>query len=220
MLDDGEVDGEDLASSFELEARSAGLTVVGTQAFPPRATSYAPLAKSVSQSGANCVLISALTESGAPLLARQIGAAMPLAQIFGSDGVAESTFVDPAAGGIPLSLDSRVMVTAPAVGPDAGPPSAKAFYAAYERRYGPPEPFAIFGYEAMSLMLNAISRATDGGRRAVLRSRVLGEIFETQDRRSVLGNYSITRTGDTTMRRYGVWRVIDGSLSFWMSMIG
>jgi branched-chain amino acid transport system substrate-binding protein len=220
VLEDGEVDGEDMASSFGLVARSAGLKVVSVQEFPPRATSYAPLAKSVSQSGANCVLISALTESGAPLLARQIGAVMPLVQIFGSAGVAESTFVDPAAGGIPLWLDSRVMVTAPAVGPSAGPASAKAFYAAYERRYGPAQPFAIFGYEAMRLMLNAISRATDGGRRPVLRSRVLAEIFATRDRDSVLGTYSITRTGDTTIRRYGVWRVIDGGLSFWKSMIG
>ncbi len=220
VLEDGEVDGEDLASTFSLVARSAGLKVVGVQAFQPHATSYAPLAKSVGQSGANCVLISALTESGAPLLARQLGAAMPLAQIFGSAGVAESSFADPTDGGIPLALDSRVMVTAPSVGPDAGPASAKAFYAAYERRYGPPQPFAIFGYEAMSLMLGAISRATDGGTRAVLRSRVLGEIFATRDRDSVLGTYSITRTGDTTIRRYGVWRVIDGRLSFWKAMIG
>jgi branched-chain amino acid transport system substrate-binding protein len=220
VLEDGEVDGEDLASSFGLVARSAGLDVVGVQAFPPHATSYAPLATSVAQSGANCVLISALTESGAPLLARQIGEAMPEAQIFGSAGVAESTFTDPAYGGIPLGLDSRVLLTAPALGPDAGPPSGKAFYAAYERRYGPAQPFAIFGYEAMNLMLAAISRASDGGKEAVLRSKVLHAIFDTTDRRSVLGTYSITSTGDTTIRRYGVWRVVDGNLVYWKTMIG
>ena len=165
-------------------------------------------------------MISALTESGAPLLARQIGEAMPGAQIFGSAGVAESTFTDPAYGGIPLTLDSRVLVTAPSVGPDAGPPSAKAFYAAYERRYGPAQPFAIFGYEAMNLMLSAISRASDGGEHAILRSKVLRAIFDTSDRRSVLGTYSITPTGDTTIRRYGVWRVVDGDLVFWKAMIG
>ena len=45
----------------------------GSRQFQPHATSYAALAKSVAQTGANCVMISALTESGAPLLARQIG---------------------------------------------------------------------------------------------------------------------------------------------------
>ncbi len=42
-----------------------------------------------------------------------------------------------------------------------GPPGARAFYAAYTRRFGLPQPAAIYGYEAMSLMLSAISRATD-----------------------------------------------------------
>jgi branched-chain amino acid transport system substrate-binding protein len=220
VLEDGEVDGEDLASSFELVARSAGLDVVGVQAFQPHAMSYAALATSVAQSGANCVMISALTESGAPLLAKQIGEAMPGAQILGSAGVAECTFSNPAYGGIPLTLDSRVLVTAPSVGPEAGPPSATAFYDAYERRYGPAQPFAIFGYEAMNLMLAAVSRASDGGKHAILRSKVLDAIFDTSDRRSVLGTYSITRTGDTTIRRCGVWRVVDGNLVYWKAMIG
>ena len=48
------------------------------------------------------MLISALTESDAVLLTKQIAAALPHAQIFGSAGLAESTFADPAQGGIPL----------------------------------------------------------------------------------------------------------------------
>jgi len=72
----------------------------------------------------------------------------------------------------------------------------------------------------MNLMLAAISRASDGGKEAVLRSKVLHAIFDTTDRRSVLGTYSITSTGDTTIRRYGVWRVVDGNLVYWKTMIG
>ena len=53
-----------------------------------------------------------------------------------------------------------------------------------------------------------------------MRSKVLRAIFDTRDRRSVLGTYSITPTGDTTIRRYGVWRVVDGNLVFWKAMIG
>src|SRR5205814_6167689 len=127
VLDDGEVDGEDLADSYQLVARSAGLHVLGVQAFQPRATDYAALARSIAQTSADCVLISALTESGAPLVARQIAAAMPAAQIFVSVGVAESTFTNPSEGGIPIGLDPRVVLTTPAVDPAAGPGAARSF---------------------------------------------------------------------------------------------
>lgn len=220
VLDDGEVDGEDLADSYQLVARSAGLHVLGVQAFQPRATDYTALARSIAQTGADCVLISALTESGAPLVARQIAAAMPAAQIFGSDGVAENTFTDPTAGGIPFALDSRVTLTTAAIGPEAASRAARAFYAAYERRYGMPQPNAIYGYEAMSLALSAIARASDGGREPVRRNKVLRAIFATRNRQSVLGAYSITRSGDTTIRRYGVYRVVDGRLDYWKSVDG
>jgi branched-chain amino acid transport system substrate-binding protein len=220
VLDDGEVDGEDLADSYQLVARSAGLHVLGVQAFQRRATDYTALARSVAQTGADCVLISALTESGAPLVARQVAAAMPAAQIFGSDGVAESTFTDPSEGGIPLALDSRMVLTTAAVGADAASRSARAFYAAYERHYGVPQPYAIYGYEAMRLALGAIARASDGGRQPVRRNKVLEAIFATRDRQSVLGTYSITPSGDTTIRSYGVYRVVDGRLVYWKSVDG
>jgi branched-chain amino acid transport system substrate-binding protein len=220
VVDDGEVDGEVLADSFELVARSAGLDVLGVQAFPVRATTYAPFAEGIARTGADCVLISALTESGAALLARQIGVAMPDAQIFGSAGLAESTFTDPAQGGIPLWLDDRVLLTSAAVDAKAGPPAARTFYAAYRQRYGTAQPYAIYGYESMSLLLSAIARASDDGRHPVLRSKVLDALFDTRDRQSVLGAYSITADGDTTIRRYGVYRVVAGALRYWKAVDG
>jgi branched-chain amino acid transport system substrate-binding protein len=220
VLDDGEVDGQDMADSFQLVARSEGLTVVAVQAFERKAVDYSGLARSVAQTGADCVLVSALAESGAALVTKQIAAAMPSARIFGTAGVAENTFTNPALGGIPLELDPRVLLTSPAVGPNAGPPSARSFYAAYGRRYGTPQPGAIYGYEAMSLALDAIRRASDDGRDSVRRDKVLHELFDTRDRQSVLGDYSITGNGDTTIRRYGVYRVLDGQLSYWKTMVG
>jgi ABC-type branched-subunit amino acid transport system substrate-binding protein len=72
----------------------------------------------------------------------------------------------------------------------------------------------------MRLMLSAIRRATDGGRKPARRSAVVRAIFDTHDRRSVLGTYSIDPRGDTTLKAYGVWRVFDGSLRFWKAMQG
>jgi branched-chain amino acid transport system substrate-binding protein len=218
VLDDGEVDGSDTAASFQLAAQAAGLPVAGVHAFDPRATSYSSLIAGVAQTGADCVLISAATESHAAMMTEQIGSALPNAMIFGSAGMGETTYTDPAEGGIPTSLDRRVLITAPGPGPERYAAADRAFFASYRQRFGAPQPYAISGYEAMSLMLDAIARATRNGRRTALRSKLVRAIFATRDRHSVLGTYSIDHDGDTTLRRYGVYRVIHGHLVFWKAI--
>jgi branched-chain amino acid transport system substrate-binding protein len=218
VLDDGEVDGADAARSFVLAAGSAHLDLVGNQTFVRDAGDYRALATAVAQTRPQCVLISADTESGAVRLTTQLAQAMPDVQIFGSAGLAESTYADPAQGGIPLWVAPRVILTAPTLGLGASPPSARAFTAAYERRFGAPQPTAILGYEAMSLMLSAIGRATDHGRVPAGRSKVLTAIFATRNRHSVLGTYSIDPDGDTTLRRYGIYVIKGGRLTFWKAI--
>jgi branched-chain amino acid transport system substrate-binding protein len=220
VLDDGEVDGADAARSYDVAAQAAGLSLVGFQAFPRDATTYAALASAVAQTGADCVLISADTESGAVLLTTQLAEAMPDAKFFGSAGLAESTYYNPAQGGVPTSIDPRVILTAPLFPGAEHPASARSFVASYERHYGPVEPDSIFGYEAMSLLLNAIDRATKRGTKPAVRSQVRAAIFATRDRRSVLGTYSIDPNGDTTMRRYGVYGIADGQLVLWQAIAG
>jgi branched-chain amino acid transport system substrate-binding protein len=220
VLDDGQVDGEDTAITFALAAQSAGLPVAGIQEFPRRSNDYRSLAASLAQTGAGCILISADTESGAVALTEQVADALPSARIFGSSGVAESTYTDPRQGGIPSSLDGRVLITAPMLGTRSYPSSGRTFLTAYGKRLGAPQPDAIFGYEAMSLMLSALGRATDHGTKAVQRSKVVTAMFATRDRHSVLGTYSINRNGDTSIRSYGVYRVAAGRLSFWKAING
>jgi len=220
VLDDGEVDGSDAATSFSIAAKQAGLNVVGVEAFDPRASDYSPVAKAVAQTHADCVMLGAITESYAVLVTKQIAAAVPNARIFGSAGVAESTYTNPADGGLPKGIDPRVMITVATLAPNAYPPSGRAFYVQYTRQYGAPQPYAIYGYEAMSLMLSAIAQATDRGTGPARRSEVVAALFGTRDRRSVLGTYSIEKTGDTTLRRYGVYRIVGGHLSFWTAMTG
>jgi branched-chain amino acid transport system substrate-binding protein len=214
VLDDGEVDGQDTATSFTLAAQHAGLPLAGAQSFEPRATDYTALATAVAQTRPDCVLISAITENNAVLLTRQIAATMPAAHIFGMAGLAESSFTDATNGGIPVALDSRMTITVATLDPSLYPTAGQAFFGTYSRRYGAPQPYAIFGYEAMSLLLSAIDRATDHGRKPARRSKVVAALFATRDRHSVLGKYSTTPSGDTTLRRYGVYRVLDGELTF------
>ncbi len=212
VLDDDEFDGEDMATTFQAVAKSSPLTVVGVQPFEPKATDYSSLAAGVASSGADCVLISAIADSNVSLLTSQLAAAMPDAMIFGSAGLAEGTYPDPAQGGIPVGLDSRVLITAPM---DPLQATSSRLVSALD---APQNPYGIFGYEAMSLMLSAIDRATDHGRRPARRSAVVAAIFATRDRRSPIGTYGIDRNGDTTLDTYGAYRVVGGRLVLWQAI--
>jgi branched-chain amino acid transport system substrate-binding protein len=218
VLTDEEVDGEDFAASFNVAAQHAGLRVVATQQYDPLASNYRALAATIASSHANCVLVSAISGPNAVPVTRQVAAAMPKALIFAGAGEAQSTFVTPAQGGVPLTLDRRLWITSPALGPRAYSRAGREFLARFARMYGPPEPDAILGYESMRLMLSAISTATDRGRKPARRAAVLRAIFDTHDRHSVLGTYSIERDGNTTLNVYGVWRVVDGNLRFWKAI--
>jgi branched-chain amino acid transport system substrate-binding protein len=76
-----------------------------------------------------------------------------------------------------------------------------------------PDPYAIYGYEAMSLMLDAIKRASQSGG-DITKKAVVDAIFSTKDRNSVLGTYSIDKNGDTSLTDYGLYKIVAGKLVF------
>jgi branched-chain amino acid transport system substrate-binding protein len=214
VLDDQTVYGADLANIFVGDAGAAGLSLAGIDGYDGNANSYGSLAATVAATGADCIFLSAMAESNAAAVTAAIGAALPQARIFASDGVADGAYLDPSLGGIPLALDHRVYVTMAPLAERAYPPASRAFFAQYEQRYGPVRPYALYGYAAMSLLLRAVDRATDHGRRGAERSKVLAAIFATRNRRSVLGTYSIDRAGNTTLSAYGAYRASGGRLVF------
>jgi branched-chain amino acid transport system substrate-binding protein len=220
VVDDGEVDGNDAAMSFQVAAKAAHLPVAASDQYDPKASSYASLAQTVAKSGADCILISALPQDNAVALTDQLGQALPAAKLFATAGLAERAYLDPAHGGVSRSLDARLVVTVATLGDGDYPPAGRRFLAAFARRFGGWQPDAIFGYEAMGLLLDAISRATAHGTRSAIRSRVTHSLFATRDRHSVLGTYSLDHLGDTTIRRWGVYRIEDGRLTFWKAMSG
>jgi branched-chain amino acid transport system substrate-binding protein len=88
--------------------------------------------------------------------------------------------------------------------PPAGQDFAERFRAEYERA---PGPYAAYGYEAMAVVLDSIEGAGEGD---TDREAVIDAFFDTADRESVLGTYSIDEVGDTTLNRLTGYRVEGG----------
>ena len=102
-------------------------------------------------------------------------------------------------------------ITVATLDPEQYPPEGRKFFKDFEAKYGDktPDPYAIYGYEAMQLALDAIKRSGTGSKEDVLKA-----IFDTKDRSSVLGTYSINENGDTTLTDYGVYTIGGGELEF------
>jgi branched-chain amino acid transport system substrate-binding protein len=208
ILNDKEVYGKGLADVVQKDATPAGIQVLGNDGIDTKAANFRSLATKIKSKGADCMFFGGITDNKAVQVWTDVGAANPNIKMFGPDGVAESSFTTK----VPANLQSRTFVTNPTLDPKLYPPAAQDFFKTYKQKFGKnPEPYAIYGYEAMQVALLAIQNAGDKGND---RQSVIDQFFKIKDRDSVLGKYSIDQNGDTTLSDYGGDKVKGGQLVF------
>jgi branched-chain amino acid transport system substrate-binding protein len=210
LLNDKEVYGAGLASNIQASAKAQGLTISSNEAIDKNAANYRSLAQKAETAGDDCMVFAGITANNAAQIFKDFAAALPTAKLYGPDGVADTTFAS-TKDGIPAEVAKRTKVTIATLSPDQYPPEGQEFFKSYTEKYGEasPDPYAIYGYEAMELALDAIKRSKTGERADVIKA-----LFSTKDRKSVLGSYSIDANGDTSLSDYGVYSIADGQLKF------
>jgi branched-chain amino acid transport system substrate-binding protein len=208
ILNDKEVYGKGIADAVQKDGSSQGLQILGNDGIDTKAANFRSLATKIKGKGADCMFFGGITDNKAAQVWKDVGAANPTIKLFGPDGVAESAFTTK----IPASLQARTFITNPTLDPKLYPPAAQDFFKTYKQKFGKtPEPYAIYGYEAMQVALLAIQNAGDKGND---RQSVIDQFFKIKDRDSVLGKYSIDANGDTTLSDYGGDKVKGGQLVF------
>jgi branched-chain amino acid transport system substrate-binding protein len=213
IINDEEVYGAGLARNIERSAAELGIAVLGNSGIDPRSPNYRSIAARLEVEGTECFAFAGTTPNNAVALFKDVHAAMPDARLYGGDGVSDSPFIDPEQGGIPTNVARRTQITVPTLPPEAYPPAGRRFFADYEKAYPDSrlEPYAVYGYEAARLIMDAIRRA---GNSDEMRAAVVEQLFETKGRQSVLGTYDIDENGDTTLTDYGAYRIRGGELRF------
>jgi branched-chain amino acid transport system substrate-binding protein len=193
-------------------ARRAGIAVAGRDSLAVAgATTFPGEVEKVRSSGAQAVFFAGGPGTGTVSLWRELSTAAPATLMLGTSSLVSEAFTS-AIG----SAGSRTYLTTPVLGSSDYPPPAEHVLSAYRKQFGgEPGPYALYGYEAMSVVLAAIRSA---GSRGNNRQVVIERFFATRDRDSVLGRYSIQPTGDTTFTRYGVDRVQGGRAAFYRSL--
>jgi branched-chain amino acid transport system substrate-binding protein len=199
-----------LARNVEMSAEAAGLKVEGNDGIDPKAANYRSLAEKIK---ADCFIFTGEIESNGVQAVKDAASASSVKFLFAGDGMCLNDTADPKKG-IPANLAPRFKCTIATLDPDAFGPEGKQFFKDYAAKYNEPspDPYAIYGYETMALLLDAIKRADEKG--DVSRQSVIDEIFATKDRKSVLGTYSIDENGDTSLTDYGIYKIDAGKLTF------
>jgi len=208
ILDDAEVYGKGVAKNTQAAAEALGIKVAGNDAWDGKASNYRALASKIKGTGADGVFTGGIIDNNAPQLYKDLNAAMPDAKLFGPDGVATVDFTKE----IPDNVQKQTYLTAPTLSPDDLPPAGQQFYKDYETAYGEPQdqidPYAVYGYEAMAVVCDAIAQGGDD------RKAVIDAFFATKGRESPLGTYDIDADGDTTLSDYGGYKAEGGKLVF------
>jgi len=208
ILNDKEVYGKGIADQVASLGAKQGLQIKGNDGIDTKAANFRALAGKIKASGADCFFFGGITQNKGVQVFKDVAAANPTIKLFGPDGVAESAFSTK----LGSDVEKRTWITNPTLDPKLYPASAQQFFQKFKAKYGvDPQPYAIYGYEAMSVVLEAIKRA---GAKGNDRAAVVKSFFETKGRDSVLGKYDIDENGDTTLSDYGGDKVEGGKLVF------
>ena len=174
ILDDAEVYGKGVAKNTQTAAEELGIKIAGNDSWDGGAANYRALADKIKATGADAVFTGGIIDNNGPQLYKDLHAAMPDAKLFGPDGMATVDFTKE----IPEEVQAQTYLTAPTLAPDELPPAGQQFYKDYEAEYGEPQdeidPYAVYGYEAMAVVLRldrAGRRRPPGRGRRVLRDQ-------------------------------------------------
>ncbi len=210
ILDDQQLYGKGIADVFETHAKKIGLQVLGHEGIDAKAAEYKALMTKIKGLGPDMIYYGGITQNNAgQLIKDKINVGMPNDQVrfMGPDGIFEKAFID-AAG---AENAEGVYVTFGGVTPDRYTGKAAEWRDRYKTKYGGnPEVYAIYGYEAMKVALDAIERAGKKDRRAIRDA-----VFATKNfTKGVLGSWSFDENGDTSLTTMSGAQVKRGEFVF------
>ncbi|MDX6642186.1 MAG: branched-chain amino acid transport system substrate-binding protein [Solirubrobacteraceae bacterium] len=199
-----------LAENLQRAATKLGIKVEGDDGIDPKAANYRSAAATIK---ADCFVFTGEVENNGVQAYKDVSTAHPSIKLYGGDGVLTNEFASPKTG-LPANVASKFKGTIATLDPAQFNAAGKKFFADYDKTYhtSNPDPYAIYGYESMALLLDSIKRAEAKGK--LTRKAVVDALLSTKDRQSVLGTYSIDSNGDTTLTDYGLYKISGGKLKF------
>ncbi|MBL9148316.1 MAG: branched-chain amino acid ABC transporter substrate-binding protein [Phycisphaerae bacterium] len=207
VLHDKEVYGKGIAEVFKTSAGKLGIEVVGFEGIDPKASNYRSLVTKIKSKGADFVYFGGTTQNNAGQIAKDLRNGGVKAGFMVPDGCFEQAFIE--AAGAP-NLNGRTYITFGGLPASELKGKGAEFVKKYKEKYGiEPEAYAVYGYEAARVLLDAIDRAEKKDRESIRQAVAATKNFE-----GALGTWSFDENGDTTNRIMSGQTVEDGKFKF------
>jgi branched-chain amino acid transport system substrate-binding protein len=209
VLDDQTAFEMPLAAIVAGDAARDGIDVVAHDSIQiEEGTAFKGEVEKIIATHAQAVFLAGGPGIGTARLWKELHQAEPHLLLLGSSGMDSEEFTSRLG-----SAASVTYLTTPLLAQGLYPPSAQRVLSEYRTLFGSGGgPSVLYGYEAMSAVLEAIRRAGPHGND---RPDVIREFMSMRNRSSVLGTYSIRPNGETTLSTYGVDRVAEGRPVFY-----
>lgn len=205
VLDDQELYGKGIAGLFKKKCDELGVKVLGHESIVPKQSNYKTVIQKIMPQKPDLLYLGATSQSGAPQIAIDMlgeGLNCPLVV---PDGCYEKAFID----GAGAKTFEKLVCYATIGGKDPSQiktESGKKFLEKYKEKYKTdPEAYAVYGYEAAKVFLEAVKKLGKKDREE-LRKAVIG----TKDYSGALGTWSFDANGDTTLQELTISQIVDG----------
>ena len=206
ILDDNEAYGKGIANVFNAQAKKLTIEVAAQESIDKNATDYRSLATKIRSAGADMVYFGGITGNNAGKLWKDLrGVLGNDFKMMGPDGIFDSDFLTAAA-----EAAEGTYISFGGLPPDKLTGKGAQWYTQYKDKFKvEPESYAAYGYEAATVVLDAIKRAGKKDRTAIREA-----LMATKDWDGVLGKWSFDANGDTSLTAMSINQVKDGKFTF------
>ena len=205
VIDDKELYGQGTALAFKKRCEELKIKVLGHESINVTQIDFKPLMKKIKAAGPDLVYFGGTTQSKGGQIARDMHAEKVGCPLMVPDGCYEQAFVDSAGADVLDAL--KCFVTIGGIAPAYLKGAGADFVKRYKEKHGKvPEAYAVYGYEAAAVVLEAL-RAVGKKDREAVRKAVVGT---TDFDKGLLGKWSFDADGDTTLQPLTVATVEKG----------
>jgi len=205
VLFDSDIYARELGGVLLALGRRDGPVPVGSEEYRGRVDEIPDIVRQLAEQRPDAVLYAGIANPGSGRLLAQMDRALPGVPVYASAGMLAR---DPAA---PIPVAPARVTALGSIHPARElPPPGRRLLARLRRSVGPEaaRPEAVYGYEAMRLVLDAIR---SGGPD---RARVRAAALRIRQRHSPLGTYRVRATGEVEHARFALWALRDGGFEF------
>jgi branched-chain amino acid transport system substrate-binding protein len=195
IVQDDEVFGRTLAQQVAVAAERLKLPVTDLVEPHDDPAGFDDFARKLAVKHPDVVIYTGIGDATSGLLLQAIRRALPGARLFGSSAMAHSTPTPP---GLP-----EIELLSPLLPAREYGPRARRVLRRIQARSRPGGAEALYGYEAMRVVIDSIAAVgADGGDRAAVARAAL----TPRARVSVIGPFRVLATGDVSPERFGAYR--------------